>query len=105
VDPLRRSTLDLIGDGLTLFAGDEASVWRQAATSAVRQPPVSVVPLPRLPARSLGVSSDGALLVRPDGVPIAHWWTATDAVGRLRDAVTELLGGTSLESAGAGTAA
>ncbi|MGH3508138.1 MAG: hypothetical protein ACRDO2_13135, partial [Nocardioidaceae bacterium] len=105
VEPFRRSTLDMIGDGLTLFVGSEgASAWQRAAGIVAEALSVSWVPLQPLTARSLGVTPTGALLARPDGVPIAHWWTAADAPRRLAGAVADLLGGP-LESASPRSAA
>jgi putative polyketide hydroxylase len=77
VDRGRTSTLDLVGDGLTLFVDDDADRRAVAPASSVR-PPVSVVRLHPLAARSLGIAADGGLLVRPDGVPIASWSAAVD---------------------------
>lgn len=64
----RRSTLDLLGPGLTLFAdarGDE----RVAPADALA--PVLKRTLPPLTARALGIAPGGSVLVRPDGVPAA----------------------------------
>ena len=59
------STLDLLGEGLTLFAGPgwEGSVPPSAA-------PVRVERLDAIAAHALGLSSSGTLLVRPDGRPV-----------------------------------
>ena len=62
------STLDLLGDGLTLFTGPDAGPWDAPAS-----PPVTVRRLDALTARALGIAPTGALLVRPDGVPAAMW--------------------------------
>jgi hypothetical protein len=63
-DEGRRSTLDLLGPGYTLFAGPGAAV-------APRGPvPVAVRPLPAIAARALGIAPGGSLLVRPDGVRV-----------------------------------
>jgi putative polyketide hydroxylase len=93
VDPFRLSTLDLIGDALTLFVAAEVSAWDAAATALARQLPITVVPLEPMPARSLGISSDGALLVRPDGLPVAGWWTSVNAKDQLRHAVVAFVTG------------
>jgi putative polyketide hydroxylase len=63
------STLDLLGNGLTLFVGPD---WD--GTSASRQPggpPVTIERLDAIAARGLGLSPAGSLLVRPDGAPLA----------------------------------
>jgi 2-polyprenyl-6-methoxyphenol hydroxylase-like FAD-dependent oxidoreductase len=65
----RTSTLDLLGDGLTLFTGPDAGAWHPAAAG----PPVTVRRIDALTARALGIARTGALLVRPDGVPAALW--------------------------------
>ena len=59
------STLDLLGDGLTLFTGPGEGGW-----SARRgAPPVTVRRLDAITARALGILGTASLLVRPDGVP------------------------------------
>jgi putative polyketide hydroxylase len=62
----RRSTLDLLGPGLTLFTapGFHDVVPREG------RPPLSVQPLDHLTATALSIRPGGALLVRPDGVPV-----------------------------------
>ncbi len=83
----RRSVLDLLGDGLTLFTGDPGS-W--AAAAAVKEgPPVAVEGLDPLAARGLGAPDGSALLVRPDG-GVAAWVRAgEDPVLALRAAVPD----------------
>jgi putative polyketide hydroxylase len=63
-DEGRRSTLDLLGSGFTLFTGPEA-----AAATVSGAAPVVVRRLPAIAARALGIAPGGSLLVRPDGVP------------------------------------
>jgi putative polyketide hydroxylase len=65
----RRSTLDLLGAGLTLFTGPAAGASRGRAPSIYGTAPVTVCRLPAVTARTLGIGAAGALLVRPDGVP------------------------------------
>jgi hypothetical protein len=86
----RRSTLDLVGPGLTLFSGPDGSAWARAATAtAIRTAvPISPVAADPVTARALGIVGDGALLVRPDGVPVASWSTPTAAPARLREAIS-----------------
>jgi putative polyketide hydroxylase len=64
----RRSTLDLLGPGLTLFTTAEAprgEVKREGA-------PVTVRELEPDAALALGLGPGGSLLVRPDGVPASR---------------------------------
>jgi putative polyketide hydroxylase len=68
VDGGRRSTLDLIGDYLTLFTGPEAETV-EAPASADGSAPSTVRPLPAMTARALGIGPGRSLLVRPSGVP------------------------------------
>ena len=66
-DGERVSTLDLVSDGLTLFAGPGAAA--EAPVSLDGDAPVRVRPLPATTARALGIAPGGSLLVRPSGVP------------------------------------
>ena len=61
----RVSTLDLLGDGLTLFTGPGEEAWKTRRSS----PPVTVRRLDAITARALGILGSASLLVRPDGVP------------------------------------
>jgi putative polyketide hydroxylase len=63
------STLDLVGDGLTLFTGPDAETVVEAPASVDGSAPVTVRALPAMTARALGVAPGGSLLVRPSGVP------------------------------------
>ncbi|NAS25920.1 NAD(P)-binding protein [Herbidospora sp. NEAU-GS84] len=88
------STLDLVGDGLTLFSGDDDPVWPTAAARIERGVPVEVATLPPATAHALGLHAGGALLVRPDAVPIAKWYRVTDvprAVAELERAIDDVL--------------
>jgi putative polyketide hydroxylase len=76
------STLDLAGEGLALLT--TAPVQECPGTDPARlhpdmgvapHPPISVVPLEHLTARSLGLGSQGAALLRPDGVLGTVWWS------------------------------
>ncbi|MEW6476277.1 MAG: FAD-dependent monooxygenase [Actinomycetota bacterium] len=79
------STLDLIGEGLTLFTGPDGDPWRRAVGAVPGGPPVTVHRLDRVAARALGIiGPGGAVLVRPDGVPVAGWSNPHRAPARLR---------------------
>ena len=54
-----------------------------AAAGADRSVPVRVQRLDAIAARAMAIPADGALLVRPDGVPTARWAAPADAVGDL----------------------
>jgi 2-polyprenyl-6-methoxyphenol hydroxylase-like FAD-dependent oxidoreductase len=60
------STLDLLGEGLTLFLGPDADDRRGEAWSS----PVTTVRLDAIAARGLGLSTEGVLLTTPDGFPV-----------------------------------
>jgi putative polyketide hydroxylase len=60
------STLDLLGDGLTLLVGDDAPAPHVAGGA-----PVTIRRVAPISLRGLGVPPGGSLLVRPDGVPWA----------------------------------
>lgn len=70
----RRSTIDMVGPGLTLFLGPDAEA-SSAVPARAGTAPLSTVPLPAIAARALGIGPAGAVLVRPDGLPVASWWT------------------------------
>jgi 2-polyprenyl-6-methoxyphenol hydroxylase-like FAD-dependent oxidoreductase len=63
----RTSTLDLLGPGLTLFAGPD---WDGDAHHRESGPPIRVERLDELSARGLGLGPSGWLLARPDGHPV-----------------------------------
>ena len=65
----RRSTVDLLGPGWTLFTDSEVAM---PATRA----PLTVRVLDHMAARAVGLRG-GTLLVRPDGVPVASPWGGT----------------------------
>ncbi len=83
----RRSTIDLVGPGLTLLVGPDAGVTDGEMTRPGR-PPVTTVALPRLAARALGLGPAGAMLVRPDGVPVASWWAVDESRPDVDQAMT-----------------
>ena len=63
------STLDLLGEGLTLFIGPE---WNEPVRGLGEDgPPLSVQRLDAIAARGLGLGPAGSVLVRPDGHPLS----------------------------------
>lgn len=69
------STLDLLDDdGLSLLTA-EPSAWRRTLGRPAVAVPVAVTGVSVLNARSLGLGQRGAVLLRPDGVPVAAWST------------------------------
>jgi putative polyketide hydroxylase len=84
------STLDLLGDGLTLFVGHE---WDGAVPSChAGSPPVTVERLDTFAARGLGLTSEGSLLARPDGHPVALWNDGEEDPARLARAIAAASG-------------
>jgi 2-polyprenyl-6-methoxyphenol hydroxylase-like FAD-dependent oxidoreductase len=85
------STLDLLGPGLTLFAGP---AWAgPAEAERPGSPPVTVERLDAIAARGLGLTTEGCLLSRPDGHPIGlsnpadgvdHPWSPIGGTARER---------------------
>jgi putative polyketide hydroxylase len=67
------STLDLLGEGLTLFAGPEEPRWDGITAIAGCRPPLAVRCLDATTATALAISPGGACLLRPDGRPVASW--------------------------------
>jgi putative polyketide hydroxylase len=65
----RVSTLDLVGDGLTLFTDPDHETAIEAPASLDGSAPVTVRELPAMTARALGIPPGGSQLVRPSGVP------------------------------------
>ena len=85
------STLDLVGSGLTLFTTG-TSRWRRAAAELDASVPRVVRDTDPVTARTLGVIGTGALLVRPDGVPIGAWHTDAGANKQLAGAARTVTG-------------
>jgi hypothetical protein len=67
------STLDLIGDGLTLVGAIADPRWPTVAGPTGFTAPIDEVILPASAAVALGLGSTDALLVRPDGHEVARW--------------------------------
>jgi 2-polyprenyl-6-methoxyphenol hydroxylase-like FAD-dependent oxidoreductase len=90
--PGRRSTLDLLGPGLSLLTGPDVAGW-PAAAAALAPRPVTAARLDMLAARAVGIQDGGALLARPDGVLLAAWAPGTPEVPALRAAVASMATG------------
>jgi putative polyketide hydroxylase len=73
------STLDLVGDGLTLFTGPADPRWHGLAALVPPGPPVAVRVLNPATAGALGLPAAGALLTRPDGREVQRWISFDDA--------------------------
>jgi hypothetical protein len=80
------STLDLLGPGFTLFTGPDRSEWHPAVAELAERAPVVIRSLDALAARAMGLRPGGALLVRPDGVPVGSWQSGENAQEALRAA-------------------
>jgi putative polyketide hydroxylase len=68
-----KSTLDLLGDGLTLLTGPAGRPWAEAVSATRTAVPVEVHGVDGPAAVVLGIGRAGAVLVRPDAIPIARW--------------------------------
>ena len=67
------STLDLVGEGLTVFATAREPRWNVALKSLPSAIPLVVHSLDEEAAEAVGITGAGALLLRPDGHPLRHW--------------------------------
>ena len=74
----RTSTIDLIGDGLTLLSGPSDPRWGRFAESMLSTMPIDVHVVDAGTADALGLRAAGALLARPDGCELRRW-TGVDA--------------------------
>jgi hypothetical protein len=98
----RRSTLDLLGRGLTLLAGPGSQPGGRRRHPRHRLPPGCAAGRRRR-RRHLGVHPDGAVLARPDAQVIASWPTGPpDPRAELVAAISGWVAG-GLVSSGAGT--
>jgi putative polyketide hydroxylase len=70
------STLDLIGDGLTLFTTNDDPRWPDVTAATAFSAPLEIIPVDRDVATALDLGPTGAVLVRPDGHEIGRWPTA-----------------------------
>jgi putative polyketide hydroxylase len=82
-----RSTLDLLGSGLTLLAGRDGPAWRAAVAALASRVPVAVRLLDAVAARAVGAAGRSALLVRPDGKPAGVLPAGVEPAPALRAAV------------------
>lgn len=71
--PAARSTLDLIGDGLTLLAGPAGTGWGSGTRLLDCSAPVGLHVLDPVACSDIGIPPTGALLLRPDGHRVASW--------------------------------
>jgi 2-polyprenyl-6-methoxyphenol hydroxylase-like FAD-dependent oxidoreductase len=80
-----RSTVDLIGDGLTLLAGPADPRWAGCAHAIASKAPIDVHVVDADTTDALGLRPAGALLTRPDGRELRRWAgfdTATGAAAK-----------------------
>jgi putative polyketide hydroxylase len=69
----RTSTIDLIGDGLTLLSGPSDPRWGRFAESMPWAVPIDVHVVDAGTADALSLPPAGALLARPDGRELRRW--------------------------------
>ncbi len=83
-----RSTLDLLGTGLTVLAGSDGPAWTAAAGSLATPVPVDVRVLEPIAARAVGAP----VLVRPDGRPAALLGAGVDPAPALWQSTRNAVG-------------
>jgi putative polyketide hydroxylase len=88
-----RSTLDLLGPGLTLFAARDEPAWRAVAAALATSVPVDVQLLDPIAARAVGATGRSALLARSDGTPVGVLPAGADRLGSLRTAIAAVTAG------------
>lgn len=69
----KRSTIDLIGDGLTLLAGPSDPRWARLGDYIHPNAPLDIHVLDPGTAQVLGLQATGGLLARPDGRELRRW--------------------------------
>ena len=87
---VRRSTIDLVGQGLTLLVGPDIETTNDGLTQPGHVP-VTRQGLSQSVARALGLGGRGAMLLRPDGVPVASWSVAEPTRSDIDRAISALL--------------
>ena len=89
----RTSTVDLIGDGLTLLSGPSDPRWGRFAVSMPSTVPIDVHVVDADTAKALSLPAAGALLARPDGRELRRWTGlgAAAAMGLDGSALPDLL--------------
>ena len=75
-----RSTIDLIGDGLTLLAGPADPRWARFADTEPPKPPVTLHVIDASTADALDLPPAGALVARPDGRELRRWTSLDTAL-------------------------
>jgi putative polyketide hydroxylase len=83
-----RSTIDLIGDGLTLLAGPADPRWARFADTVPPNPPIKMHVLDTRTADALDLPAAGALLARPDGRELRRWTSLDTATAAGAEGLT-----------------
>jgi putative polyketide hydroxylase len=74
------STLDVVGQGITVFTGPDPSGWEAAGIGLPLRAPLTVEPLSAISARAVGIRNGGALVVRADGTPMVSLAAPSDTL-------------------------
>ncbi len=88
----RVSTVDLVGPGLTMLSGPAGHRWMDATQTTGRRVAVHAHTVDAATASAMSLSVDGAILVRPDGRPVARWSSSSRAGQALRAAIDQVTG-------------